>query len=270
MHSQMHNSEIYTSGTRTEKLLENYLLNELGIELLAEQLFTGNKLLHQSMNLVTKSKYTELLGRSDGKLTNSFLSIKDVINISQRRNDRVIAEAGRELEIIVKTIGSNIHRQGYKKQLAKMTKLKTELQKPMAKSLINKTKQKEIFEELFVDIDNFKELMAKRDKEQLGRENSQSDEARRMITGSISNIQQYLELMSIMKTEKVYAELLNKLNDLITNSNSTIKQRITRRENAKEQSEAVQQTEEMKESVKLPDSGESTDNKKKVDKALMN
>ena len=122
----------------------------------------------------------------------------------------------------------------------------------------------------FVDIDNFKELMAKRDKEQLGRENSQSDEARRMITGSISNIQQYLELMSIMKTEKVYAELLNKLNDLITNSNSTIKQRITRRENAKEQSEAVQQTEEMKESVKLPDSGESTDNKKKVDKALMN
>ncbi len=184
------------------------------------------------VNRNRKSSYRELLKEKDTNRDDAFRALRDVtLGYSRRLNDTFRISARRLLEIFTRN-GWTIYLDGYQEESAELNQLISELEGKEAADAINTLQLADMFNELKTAQKEFEETFQNKASDVSKEEYAVMSEIRQEVIENLSGLLERIDSdAKYAPNADEYTTLIATLNNIITETGTVLKARITRGNN---------------------------------------
>jgi len=184
------------------------------------------------VNRSRKGAYKELLKEKDTNRDDAFRALRDVIlGFSRRLNDAYRKSARLLLEIFTRN-GWTMYQDGYQEESAELTKLINELEGKEAADAINSLQMMELFNELKTAQQDFEDAFQNKASDASREEYAAMSEIRLELIKNLSDLLDRIGSdAQYAPNASEYAALITTLNNIIAETATVLKARLTRSSN---------------------------------------
>ncbi len=196
------------------------------------------------VNRNKKSSYSDLLKEKDTNRDDAFRALRDVIlGFSRRLNDAYRKSARFLLEIFTRN-GWTIYQDGYQDESAELNQLISELEGKDAADAIAALQLIEMFNELKTSQQDFEDAYQNKASDESKEEHAVMGDVRQELIESLSGLLERIDSdAKYAPNADEYTVLIATLNNIITETGTILKARITRGSNHDELPESEEPTE---------------------------
>lgn len=226
-------NEFYIASVRTLGVAKPALSTDVYASKLCGRISGGNLNLEHALGKSLKSNFTTQQRVGDKSRDSRFVGFTSHLKSCIHGKDAVVAAAAMNLYEIVRTIGTRIHRLGYKDQTVKMNALIERLTTPEATQWLKTANATSLFEDMVDDQKEFEGIFKDKVEVEGAIDIPLIRESKAIIGKALTALLVYIESNVEGDTTSVFKPLEDKINEIITDVMTMAHARITREENEK-------------------------------------
>ncbi len=229
-------------GTKILEILDNE--DEAGLQLGVPVAKIREALdkLRDGLKVVQASLRTEELAQLDNSRDDAWMCFYHLVLSQVRCADEKVREYAHKLEVLISMPEVRIHKMGYQKQTASMINFFNRIDSNAELTeALEKISGQQSYSELKLAQDAFTVKEAERLNQEADKQSKNGGESAKNLRKSIEDLGNFLSVMYQLSGKEDYTKIADKINEVVSDINTRVSARLTRRKSEKEEETIVEE-----------------------------